>query len=103
MVDEPTEPTRIQEPSGQEPPRQEPLRQGLEPRQVKQLLLVAVLVLVAVIILAFIIQNTRRTTVSFVFFDTNASLIWVILLSVISGAIAGFVIPPIIRKRRGKE
>ena len=92
MVDEPTEPTQIQEPP----------RQGLDPRQVKQLLLVAVLVLVAVIILAFIVQNRRRTTVSFVFFDTNASLIWVIVVSVIAGGIAGFVIPPIIRKRRGR-
>jgi uncharacterized integral membrane protein len=93
MADEPTEPTQIQAPP----------RQGLDPRQVRQLLLVAVLVLVAVIILAFVIQNRRRTTVSFVFFDTNASLIWVILLSVVAGIIAGFVIPPIVRKRRGRE
>jgi uncharacterized integral membrane protein len=93
MVDEPTEPTQIQEPP----------KQGLEPRQVRQLLLVAVLVLVAVIILAFIIQNRRRTTVSFVFFDTNASLIWVIVLSVIAGIVAGLVIPQIVRKRRGKS
>ncbi|MDX6645908.1 MAG: hypothetical protein QOK40_1635 [Miltoncostaeaceae bacterium] len=90
MVDQPTEPTQIQEPP----------RQGLDPRQVRQLLLVAVLVLVAVVILAFVIQNRRRTTVSFVFFDTNASLIWVILLSVVAGIIVGLVVPPIIRKRR---
>jgi uncharacterized integral membrane protein len=93
MVDQPTEPTQIHEPP----------RQGLDPRQVRQLVLVGVLVLVAVIILAFVIQNRRRTTVSFVFFDTNASLIWVILLSVVAGIIAGLVIPPIVRKRRGKE
>jgi uncharacterized integral membrane protein len=91
MADQPTEPTRIQEPAG---------RQGLEPRQVRQLLLVAVLVLVAVLILAFVLQNRRRTTVSFVFFDTNASLIWVILVSLVGGIITGLVVPALLRRRR---
>jgi uncharacterized integral membrane protein len=93
MADQPTEPTRIQEPP----------KQGLEPRQVRQLAMVAGLVLVAVVILAFVLQNKRDVSVSFVFFDAHTSLIWVILLSAAAGLIAGLLIPAILRRRRGKE
>ncbi len=80
-------------------PDEGPDRSGLDERQVRQLALAGGLILVASIVLLFIVENSRGVEVSFVFFTATISLIWVIVLSAVGGAIAGLVIARIVRSR----
>jgi uncharacterized integral membrane protein len=52
-----------------------------------------------VLALVFIVENSNRVEVSFVFFTADISLIWVIVLSMVVGAIAAFVIKRLVRRR----
>lgn len=81
------------------PPSEGPERPGLDERQVRQIALVGGLVLVGSLVLLFIVENSRSVRVSFVFFSATISLIWVILLSAVAGAIAGHVVARLIRTR----
>lgn len=81
-------------PSGQE---------GLDERQRKQLIRVGVLVLVALLVVTFIFRNTRQVRVSFVFFSTTSSLIWVIISSLVLGFIAGWLLPGQVRRWRARR
>ena len=80
-------------------PDEGPDRGGLDERQVRQLALAGGLILVASLVLLFIVENSRHVEVSFVFFSAKISLIWVIVLSAIGGAIAGLVIARLVRTR----
>jgi uncharacterized integral membrane protein len=83
------------------PPRG-PGRDGIDERQVRQIALVGGLVLVASVALVFIVENSHQVHVSFVFFSSDISLIWVIILSAAVGAVAGVFGGRMIRKRLGK-
>ena len=72
---------------------------GLDERQVRQIALVGGLILVGSIVLLFIVENSRDVRVSFVFFSATISLIWVIILSAVGGAVAGLVAARLIRTR----
>ena len=72
---------------------------GLDERQVRQIALVGGLLLVACIVLLFIVENSRDVRVSFVFFSATISLIWVIALSAVVGAVAGIVGARLVRAR----
>lgn len=76
-----------------------PDRGGLDERQARQIAVVGGLVLVGCIVLLFIVENSHDVHVSFVFFSATISLIWVIILSAIGGAIAGLVGARLIRTR----
>lgn len=76
-----------------------PDRNGLDERQVRQIALVGGLVLVGSLVLLFIVENSRSVRVSFVFFSATISLIWVIVLSAVAGAIAGLVAAHLVRSR----
>ena len=84
------------------PPPGGPDREGLDERQVRQIAMVGGLVLVASIALVFIVENSHQVHVSFVFFSSDISLIWVIILSVAVGAVAGAFGGRMIRKRLGR-
>jgi uncharacterized integral membrane protein len=84
------------------PPSRGPDREGLDERQVRQIAMVGGLVLVVSIALVFIVENSHQVHVSFVFFSSDISLIWVILLSAAVGAVAGALGGRMIRKRLGK-
>ncbi len=77
--------------------------EGLDERQRKQLIRVGVLVGIALLIVTFIFSNTRQVRVSFVFFSTTSSLIWVIVSSLILGFIAGWLLPGQIRRWRARR
>jgi len=80
-------------------PDEGPDRGGLDERQVRQLALAGGLVLAASLVLLFIVENSHDVRVSFVFFSATISLIWVIVLSAVAGAIAGLVIARLVRTR----
>ena len=74
--------------------------EGLDERQKRQLIRVGVLVVVALLLVTFIFRNTRDVKVSFVFFTTTSSLIWVIVSSLVLGFLAGWLLPGQIKRYR---
>jgi uncharacterized integral membrane protein len=76
---------------------------GLDDRQRKQLWTLGLLVVVAIVVLAFILENRKRVSVSFVVFTARTSLIWLIILSLLAGAAAGLLIERMARRRWGKK
>ena len=56
--------------------------------------------LVALYALLFIVLNTRRAKVSFVFASTKISVIWVILLSLAVGFVLGVLVTRLNRRRK---
>jgi uncharacterized integral membrane protein len=55
---------------------------------------------VAALILIFAVQNGHSVNVEFLFLDIETRMIWVIILSAIAGAIAGWLVQRSRRKRR---
>jgi uncharacterized integral membrane protein len=102
-----TEPTRVLPPGGDPTtalpaaPNTDP--DGLDERQRRQLVRVGVLVVIGILLVAFIFRNTRQVKVSFVFFTTTSSLIWVIVSSLVLGFLAGWLLPPQIRRYRARR
>ena len=78
-------------------------RDGLDERQVRQLALIGALVLVVSLLLIFVIENSDEVSVSFVFFSADISLIWVIVLSAVVGAVAGAFISRLVRRRFSRD
>lgn len=76
---------------------------GLDERQKKQLIRVGILVVVGILLVAFIFRNTKEVDVSFVFFSTRSSLIWVIVSSLVLGFLAGWLLPGQIKRYRAKR
>ncbi len=60
---------------------------------------IGAIVLGVTLLLVFVVQNSRQVTVSFVFFDARMSLIWVIILSAVTGWIVGFLVARLVRRR----
>jgi uncharacterized integral membrane protein len=58
--------------------------------------------LALVLLIAFIIANSASVRVHFVFFDTRASLIWVILVSAMLGVLVDRLVI-LLRKRRAAK
>jgi uncharacterized integral membrane protein len=83
------------------PPRG-PHRDRIDDREVRRIAMVGGVVLVASIALVFIVENSHQVHVSFVFFSSDISLIWVIILSVAVGAVAGAFGGRAIRRRLGR-
>jgi len=61
----------------------------------------AAVALITVYAVLFVILNTHHTKVSFVFFSTRVSVIWVILLSLAAGLVLGVLLPRLNRRRHG--
>jgi len=82
---------------------QTPPGDGLDDRQRRQLTRVGILVVVGILLVTFIFRNTRDVKVSFVFFTTTSSLIWVIISSLILGFLSGWLLPGQIRRYRANR
>ncbi len=103
MENEPTKALPPEGPTEVLPGTAQPDPDGLDDRQRRQLIRVGVLVIVAILLVTFIFRNTREVRVSFVFFTTTSSLIWVIVSSLILGFLAGWLLPPQIRRYRARR
>ena len=60
------------------------------------------LVLIAAYVIGFIVANTQRVDVNFLFASPRTSLIWVILLSLAIGVIGGVLLSQLY-SRRGRR
>jgi uncharacterized integral membrane protein len=84
-----------------EPPEQ--TRKGKRTREVRATLRLIVAALVALYAIAFIVVNTHSTKVDFVFTSTHVSVIWVILLALVIGAVLGVLGLQLRRRRQRKD
>jgi uncharacterized integral membrane protein len=70
-----------------------------QPSRQNQTRLIVALV-VTVLLVIFAIQNRHKVSVEFLFLDIETRMIWVIILSAIAGAIAGWLVRRARRQRR---
>ncbi len=68
--------------------------------QAKLWLRILVLAAVAAYAIAFVLENRKQVDVHFVFFTASVSLIWLILLSIGLGIVAGMLLSQLYRRRR---
>ena len=59
--------------------------------------------IIAVYAVAFLLLNSSKQEVSFVFFSVNTRLIWLILLSLAIGVVGGLLLSQLYRRRRGDQ
>ena len=60
---------------------------------------VGVLILIAAYLIGFIVGNDEDASVNFIFGEAETSIIWVILLSLLAGLIAGVLLSQLYRRR----
>ena len=68
-------------------------------RDPKQIAAWVILVLAAAWLIAFIVSNSEQVKVSFVFGDVTLSLIWVMIICAVVGALLAVLIPRLRRRR----
>jgi len=83
-------------------------RQGIDAEtretfQPRLWLIVAGLVLIGAWVVAFIAENNKRVTVHFVLFSAETSVIWVMLLTLAIGLVAGLLLSQLTRRRSRKQ
>jgi uncharacterized integral membrane protein len=73
--------------------------QNLDSRQQRQLRILGYLVVISILVLLFIIQNNDRVELSFIVFSFRTSLIWLIVLTYVAGALSGHLVTRLLRRR----
>ena len=81
---------------------------GLDPEaretfQPRLWLIVGGLVLIGAYVVAFIAENNKKVTVHFVLWSAHTSVIWVILLTLVIGLVAGLLLSQLVRRRSRRE
>ncbi|MDH3225694.1 MAG: LapA family protein [Thermoleophilia bacterium] len=72
---------------------------SLEARQQKHLRILGFLVLISILVLLFILQNSDPVELNFIVFSFQTSLIWLIVLTYIAGALSGHLVTRLLRRR----
>ena len=62
-----------------------------------------ILIAIAAYAVAFVLENRKQVNVHFVFATARVSLIWLILLSLALGVVAGRLLPQLYRRRRRRH
>ncbi len=60
----------------------------------------AALILIVAYVIAFVVGNSEKTSVNFVFTSATTSLIWVILLSLLAGLLGGVLFSQLHARRQ---
>jgi uncharacterized integral membrane protein len=58
--------------------------------------------LIVLWVLAFVVKNSDKVEIDFVLFSTNASLIWLVIILLGAGFLAGLLASQLYRKRSGR-
>ena len=70
-------------------------------RQRKDITRIVVALIIVVVLVAFVVKNSEKVDVSFVFFSAHVRLIWVLLVTAILGALADRLL--LWRRRKNKS
>jgi uncharacterized integral membrane protein len=99
VADEPGSAVRRDDERVAEPEAQEVRRQW-QPRLVVRIVLLGLVVAYGT---AFVLENHKQVRVHFVLATASVSLIWLILLSVMLGLLAGVLLPQLYRRGRRRK
>jgi uncharacterized membrane protein YciS (DUF1049 family) len=61
------------------------------------------LALVVAYVIAFVIENSKKVTIHWVFASSHSSVIWLIVVNLIIGVAAGLLISSLYRRRRRRR
>jgi uncharacterized integral membrane protein len=61
---------------------------GAQKRQRKDIARIVAALIIVIVLVAFVVKNSEKVNVSFVFFSASVRLIWVLLVTAILGALA---------------
>ncbi len=80
-------------------------RKGIDPEtretfQPRLWLIVAGLAAIVAYLVAFVAENNKSVKVHFVFYTGQTSVIWLVLLSLVVGLVAGLLLSQLERRRR---
>ncbi len=80
-------------------------RKGIDPEtretfQPRLWLIVGALALIIAYLVAFVAENNKSVKVHFVFYTGQTSVIWLVLLSLVVGLVAGLLLSQLERRRR---
>ena len=80
-------------------------RKGIDPEtretfQPRLWLIVGALILIGAYVVAFVAENNKHVTVHFVLVSAQTSVIWLLLLSLAIGFVAGLLVSQLERRRR---
>jgi uncharacterized integral membrane protein len=78
-----------------------PPTSGVQKRQRKDIARIVAALVIVIVLVAFVVKNSEKVTVSFVFFSAHVRLIWVLLVTAILGALADRLL--LWRRRRSKS
>ncbi len=73
---------------------------GSTGRDPKRLVAFAIVILAAAWLISFVVSNSQKVKVSFVFGDVSLSLIWVMILCAVLGAVLVLATQQLSRRRR---
>ncbi|HLY93370.1 MAG TPA: lipopolysaccharide assembly protein LapA domain-containing protein [Gaiellaceae bacterium] len=76
------------------------INEDWQPRVYGRLIVLALLIAYVV---AFIFENTKHVAVHFVVFTTHVSIVWLILLNLVLGAVGGILLAQLERRRRRRR
>ena len=85
-------------PTGEDDP-QGGFWENLDSRQQRQLRTLGILVVISIVVLLFIIQNSDRVELSFIVFSFETSLIWLVVLTYVAGALSGHLLTRLLRRK----
>ena len=66
-------------------------------------LVLGILALVVAYLIAFVVENSRKVTIHWVFGTTHSSVIWLIVVNLVIGVAAGLLISALYRRRRRRR
>jgi len=81
----------------------EPGKRSTGKRETRDIVRLVGLAIVVILLIAFIVGNSSTVKVNFVFFDTRASLIWVIVISAVLGLLVDRLIIALGKRRRARK
>jgi uncharacterized integral membrane protein len=76
------------------------LQENWQPKLYARLI---VIVLLAAYVIAFVLENRKTVSLHFVFVTARVSLVWLILLSLAIGFVAGILLSQLERRRRRRR
>lgn len=69
-------------------------------RETREIVRIVVAVAALVLLIAFVLDNSHTVKVGFVFFSTSISLIWVLLIAAVLGALVDRLVIIVSQRRR---
>ncbi len=69
-------------------------------RDTREIVRISVAVVALILLIAFVLDNSHTVTVGFVFFSTHLSLIWVLLIAAVLGALVDRLIILLSQRRK---